>query len=187
MRLHRLLLAGVCTAAAFGGMAVPATASAEVNVYLRVPPPPVRYEVRPAPRRGYVWIAGYWDVRYNRPHWRAGHWERARAGYHYAPATWVQRNNRWELQRGGWRRGDRDRDGIPNRYDRDIDGDGVANRYDRDRDGDGIANRYDRNDGQTDRRNDRDRDGIPNRYDSDRDGDGVPNRRDDEPNNPRRR
>ncbi|CAN7277341.1 hypothetical protein LJR290_001357 [Variovorax sp. LjRoot290] len=26
--------------------------------------------------------------------------------------------------------GDRDRDGIPNRYDRDRDGDGVPNRYD---------------------------------------------------------
>jgi hypothetical protein len=27
--------------------------------------------------------------------------------------------------------GDRDRDGVPNRYDRDRDGDGVPNRYDR--------------------------------------------------------
>ena len=27
-------------------------------------------------------------------------------------------------------RGDRDRDGVPNRYDRDRDGDGVPNRYD---------------------------------------------------------
>jgi hypothetical protein len=57
--------------------------------------------------------------------------------------------------RGAW---DRDRDGIPNRYDRvynprwDRDGDGVPNRYDRynnlrrDRDGDGIPNWYDRRD-----------------------------------------
>jgi hypothetical protein len=29
----------------------------------------------------------------------------------------------------GW--GDRDRDGVPNRYDRDRDGDGVPNYYDR--------------------------------------------------------
>lgn len=28
-------------------------------------------------------------------------------------------------------RGDRDRDGVPNRYDRDRDNDGVPNRYDR--------------------------------------------------------
>ena len=61
----------------------------------------------------------------------------------------------------GYGYGDRDRDGIPNRYDRvynprwDRDGDGVPNRYDRspnvgrgyhDRDGDGIPNRWDRHD-----------------------------------------
>lgn len=52
----------------------------------------------------------------------------------------------------GW---DRDRDGIPDRYDRrydprwDVDGDGIPNRHDRvynprwDRDGDGIPNRRD--------------------------------------------
>lgn len=31
---------------------------------------------------------------------------------------------------GGRRGGDRDRDGVPNRYDRDRDGDGVPNRLD---------------------------------------------------------
>ena len=66
---------------------------------------------------------------------------------------------------------DRDRDGIPNRFDRvynprwDRDGDGVPNRYDRnlrgDRDRDGIPNRYDRHDGQ---RNDRDHDRRGNRH-----------------------
>jgi len=30
----------------------------------------------------------------------------------------------------GYARGDRDRDGVPNRYDRDRDGDGVPNKYD---------------------------------------------------------
>ena len=34
-------------------------------------------------------------------------------------------------QHRGEYRGDRDRDGIPNRVDRDRDGDGVANRQDR--------------------------------------------------------
>jgi hypothetical protein len=61
--------------------------------------------------------------------------------HHVAPIAW-----------------DRDRDGIPNRYDRvynprwDRDGDGIPNRHDRvynprwDRDGDGIPNRHDRYD-----------------------------------------
>jgi hypothetical protein len=89
---------------------------------------------------------------------------------------------------GNW---DRDRDGIPNRYDRehtprwDRDGDGVPNRYDRypngrsgyghgyrghDRDGDGVPNWRDRNDGRG----------------YDRDGDGIPNRHDRHDRNPRR-
>ena len=33
--------------------------------------------------------------------------------------------------RAGYGMGDRDRDGVPNRYDRDRDGDGVPNRADR--------------------------------------------------------
>jgi hypothetical protein len=32
---------------------------------------------------------------------------------------------------GYYGQGDRDRDGVPNRYDRDRDNDGVPNRYDR--------------------------------------------------------
>jgi hypothetical protein len=55
---------------------------------------------------------------------------RSRPGYHYAQPAWVDRGGHWELQRGAWARGDRDRDGIPNRRDRDRDGDGVANRRD---------------------------------------------------------
>ena len=45
---------------------------------------------------------------------------------------WVERNGRWELQRGQWQRGkgDRDRDGIPNAVDRDRDGDGIPNTAD---------------------------------------------------------
>ena len=51
--------------------------------------------------------------------------------------------------RGYYGYGDRDRDGVPNRYDRDRDRDrdGVPNRYDRDRDGDGVPNRSDRRPG----------------------------------------
>jgi hypothetical protein len=44
--------------------------------------------------------------------------------------TWVERDGRWYLKSGQWRRHDRDRDGIPNRVDRDRDGDGVPNRFD---------------------------------------------------------
>ena len=63
---------------------------------------------------------------------------------------------------GAW--GDRDRDGIPNKYDR------TNNNYNNQRGAWG----------------DQDHDGIPNKYDKDRDGDGVPNRYDRAPANPHR-
>jgi hypothetical protein len=63
--------------------------------------------------------------------------------------------------------GDRDRDGIPNRYDRDRDGDGIPNRFDRNPNRGGPPNRAERS-------QDRDGDGIPNRFDP---RPGIPNRR----------
>jgi len=57
--------------------------------------------------------------------------------------------------------GDRDRDGIPNAYDRHDDRRGPMG----DRDRDGIPNQFDRNDNRAGR--DRDGDGVPERLDRD--------------------
>jgi hypothetical protein len=114
-------------AASLGAVAAPAAAA----VYVTVAPPAPRYEVAPQPRRGYTWVPGYWDWRGNRHIWVSGHWVRERHGYHYSQSRWVERDGRWYMERGAWRRGDRDRDGIANYQDRDRDGDGVRNRDDR--------------------------------------------------------
>jgi hypothetical protein len=92
--------------------------AAPVYVDVRVAPPPSRTEVIPAARPGYLWVPGYWDWRGRRHVWVGGTWVRARPGYAYANPAWVEDGGRWRLNRGGWNRGDRDRDGIPNRYDR---------------------------------------------------------------------
>jgi hypothetical protein len=47
-----------------------------------------------------------------------GSWMRERRGYRYNQPIWVERNGRWFMERGHWRRGDRDGDGVPNRQDR---------------------------------------------------------------------
>lgn len=65
----------------------------------------------------------------------------------------------------GWGRGDRDHDGIPNRYDRYDNRQGVRGVSYADRDHDGIPDRYDRYDNRTGARGDRDRVGVPDRYD----------------------
>ncbi len=170
------LLAAAFAAALMGfGAAVQAQYTAIVS---SAPPAP-RHEVVPAARAGWVWAPGHYEWRGNEYAWVEGRWMRDRSGYEYREPRWVQRaDGSWILVGNTWeRRG-------PNG---DRDGDGIANRYDRDRDGDGIANRYDNN-----RRNrtgpnaDFDRDGIANRHDRDIDGDGVRNRRDQFPYNPRR-
>ena len=139
------------------------------NDYVRVAPPPPRYERTPRARRGYQWVSGHWEWNGRRHNWVAGQWVQDRAGYSYSQATWIERDGRWFMEPARWQRrgSDRDRDGIPDRLE------GGA-----DRDRDGVPDRLERRD--------KDRDGIPNAYDRDRDGDGVRNDRDRRPDNPRR-
>jgi len=171
----KTLMSAVLAASVLG---LGATA-AQAQVYVRIAPPAPVVEATPAPRAGHVWVPGHHEWRGNEYRWVAGHWVNDRPGYAYVEPRWVQRaNGQWYMVGNNWeRRG-------PNG---DRDGDGIANRYDRDRDGDGIPNRFDNN-----RRNrmgpnaDLDRDGIANRYDRDIDGDGVRNRRDAYPYDRRR-
>jgi hypothetical protein len=103
----------------------------EPAVVYVAPPPPARVEYAPAPRRGHIWVPGHWEWAGHRHVWVAGHFIATRAGYVYQQPQWIQHGDRWSYRAGGWARGDRDHDGIRNRYDRDRDGDGVPNRYDR--------------------------------------------------------
>ncbi len=151
-------------------------AAAQAQISVTIAPPAPRYEVVPAPRAGYVWDAGHYEYRNGRYAWIPGRWLEARNGYSWEQRRWVQNGGRWQLVGGDWRRG-------PNG---DRDGDGIANRYDRDRDGDGIPNRYDNNRNATSPNADLDRDGIANRNDRDIDGDGIRNNRDSRPYDRRR-
>jgi hypothetical protein len=131
--LKRKALAAALLASALG---IPLAASADRVIVVQEAPPAARHEVVPAPRHGYVWAPGYWDWRNGHHVWVRGHWEKERRGMYYHPNRWVERDGRYVFERGRWDRqryaanGDRDRDGVPNRYDRDKDGDGVPNRYD---------------------------------------------------------
>jgi hypothetical protein len=131
MRKPKLLLAALAATTVLG--AIPVTASAAVDFYVNVAPPPPREEVVPAPRHGFAWDPGYWDWRHGRYVWVRGHWIRERHGMYWHPSHWVERDGHWVLERGGWHRDrwearryaererdrhyDRDHDGVPNRYD----------------------------------------------------------------------
>ena len=86
-------------------LSAPALAQPYSGRVIVVPAPP------PPPARGYVVTPGYGYVQ---------------PGYAPRGQGYYGRDGRWD--RRGY--GDRDRDGVPNRYDRDRDGDGVPNRYD---------------------------------------------------------
>lgn len=114
---NRKLILGSLIAAIIGSASLPSAARTNVDFYLNVAPPPLRYEVVPAPRVGRVWVPGFWDWRYNRHYWVPGHYVRHRPGYYYQPARWAYRGDRYHYSRPGWRH-DRDGDGVPNRFDR---------------------------------------------------------------------
>jgi len=152
--------------------AAPASfAASNVNVFIGAAPPPPLVERIPAPRVGYEWAPGHWEWNGRRHQWATGYWVTARPGYAYQAPVWYQNNGGWVMRPAAWtpHGRDRDRDGVPDRFER---------RWDGPRDHDGRPHGG---------RRDEDRDGVPNRYDRDRDGDGVPNRYDDRPDNPRRR
>ncbi|MBG9387169.1 YXWGXW repeat-containing protein [Caenimonas aquaedulcis] len=134
--LKKTLMSAVLAASGVAAL-LPMAASAQQYI-VRVAPPPAIVETVPAPRPGYVWAEGHHEWRGNHYVWVQGHWLRERPGYAWNNPHWVQRGNgEWVLLGGNWDRHerqayrDRDRDGVPNRWDHDRDGDGVPNHRDR--------------------------------------------------------
>ena len=123
--MKRILTAAAAALAISSAAFLPATASAAGDVIVvHTQPPAPRNEVAPAARRGYEWAPGYWNWNGRKYVWTRGHWERVRAGYAYAHPVWSQGKDGWQLDRGGWRHGeradgrsDRDHDGVPHRVD----------------------------------------------------------------------
>ncbi|HSV54967.1 MAG TPA: YXWGXW repeat-containing protein [Burkholderiaceae bacterium] len=190
--IKKTILGAVIAAGSLIGLA-PTVANAQYTAIVSVAPPAPIHEAPPPPRRGYVWAPGHHEWRGNQYVWVQGHWVQDRPGYEYREPRWVQRGDgQWHLVGNNWERrgpgGDRDGDGIANRYDRDRDGDGIPNARD-DRPNRAEYARDDRYNRRFGPNGDLDRDGIRNRDDRDdrdRDGDGVRNARDRYPDDDRR-
>lgn len=120
----------MCTVIVWSAVAVPATAQVNFSIGVDIGPPPLRVEVIPVPRAGFVWGPGYWAWDGRTYVWIAGHWVEARPGFywvperwehhaeagghhwHFAPGRWERDHGRWERDRGrgereGERRGER--------------------------------------------------------------------------------
>jgi hypothetical protein len=77
-------------------------ADAQAVIIAQPAPPPLRAEVIPGPRRGYVWDAGHWRWAGRGYAWVPGHWRAVRVGARWAPGQWVQRGPHWRWREGYW-------------------------------------------------------------------------------------
>jgi hypothetical protein len=96
MKFRKSLLTALCVAS-LGGLAVPVTASAEVQVYFNMAPRRCAGRRPRATRRLHLGV-GVLNAKNNRHYWRpAGN---ASAGAAITPADLTQHNDRWQLERG---------------------------------------------------------------------------------------
>ena len=95
-----LFAAALLSTSAIVAPALLSPAAAQINITLGAPPAP-QYELVPAPRPGYAWAPGYWNLENNQHVWAPGRWMEARADQHWTA-------DRWESYREGnqekWRR-----------------------------------------------------------------------------------
>lgn len=97
-----MFASALAVAGAFSLGSTPAEARPVVTIYATTAPPPLRVERMPPPRRGYIWVPGYWNWAHHRYVWQAGRFERARRGYHYTSPRWDRDGDRWRYSRGRW-------------------------------------------------------------------------------------
>lgn len=82
-------------------------AAAQININLGAPPNP-QFEAVPAPRPGYAWAPGSWQVQNNQHVWTPGRWMEARQDQHWVPDRWESYREdgkeKWRRQEGRWDR-----------------------------------------------------------------------------------
>jgi hypothetical protein len=102
--MHSKIVSRLALCAVLAALAWPLDAVAQINLDITIgtPPPPVRVEVVPVPRAGYVWAPGYWSWDGHRHVWYAGHWEAERPEQHYVAAHWVNGPGGWRFVPAHW-------------------------------------------------------------------------------------
>lgn len=119
---------------AVAGAALAGGAQAATSVYVQIAPPAPIIETVPVAPPGRIWVPGHYEWNGHRYHWMRGYFVAARPGYDYRAAEWVRHGDRWAYQPGSWvevrngpgrhgqghayGRRDSDRDGVPDRFDR---------------------------------------------------------------------
>ena len=79
-------------------------ASAGADVVSDAAPPALRAERAPAPRDGYVWGAGHWELNGHNYVWVSGTWIPERRGAHWIADHWDSVGSQWRYVPGHWER-----------------------------------------------------------------------------------
>lgn len=90
----------LCALLGVGSIAMPAAAQISINI--GIAPPPLRYEVVPAPRSGFTWAPGYWQWQDQRHVWATGRWIAVRPGSYWVADRWEPRDGRHYYEPGRW-------------------------------------------------------------------------------------
>lgn len=87
------------------------SASAQVSVYIRSGPPPIRFEERgSAPGPGYAWVDGYWAPNGRHYQWVSGRWDRPPyEGAYWNHPHYDHQRQGWQLHEGHWDHDDHSR------------------------------------------------------------------------------
>jgi len=90
--------------------AITAPSSAQVSVYIGVPPPAIRYEEPPpVPGPGFIWVEGYWRPFGHHYRWMKGHWDRPPyEGAYWSHPHYDHYREGWEMHEGHWDHEDHD-------------------------------------------------------------------------------
>lgn len=96
---HLPLILGAGFAALFSAANAPAA-----DIVSDVPPPALRAERAPAPRDGFVWAPGHWELRGHDYSWVGGTWIAERRGAHWTADRWEQAGDQWHFIPGHWER-----------------------------------------------------------------------------------
>jgi hypothetical protein len=98
----------LCLLVLLGVVSMPAFAQVNFQFGVEIGPPPVRVEVVPAPRAGFIWAPGYWGWNGAQHVWIEGRWIEARPGQYWVPEHWEHhaeaRGEHWHFAPGRWER-----------------------------------------------------------------------------------
>ena len=88
----------------FVTMALTVPASAQISIFIGVPPPPIRYEPPPPPPPpSLVWVPGFWMPQGHHYRWVVGHYDRPPyPGAHWVHSHYDRYPQGWQFHEGYW-------------------------------------------------------------------------------------